>query len=219
MRRILNFVKEIFYPKRCIFCKAYIDNLNDNILCCSDCERKLIDVKTITDKTNTRCLSASVYADNMRLAIHRFKFRGRIQYAKTLAYFLHRAVENEDAFDLITWAPTSTLRRLKRGYDQSKLLANALGKRMGVPVKRGLIKFKHTKRQSELSADRRFENVRGKYRACSDAIMHKRILIVDDVRTTGATINECVDILLRGGASECIAVTVARTEKNRKKSV
>ncbi len=213
MSRIIDGIKSLFYPKRCIFCRELIEGTGD-LLCCPKCEKKLLDIKTVTGKRKVRCISPTVYSGDMRKAIHRFKFRGRTQYAPTLAYFLHRAISDESDFDLITWAPTSALRKFSRGYDQSELLARELGKRMGIPVKRGLKKFKHTKRQSELSAEKRHENVRGKYRAYENVIKNKRILLVDDVRTTGATINECVDTLLRSGAKECVAVTVARTEKN-----
>ncbi len=214
MSHIFEGIKSLFYPKRCIFCRELIEDTGD-LLCCPKCEKDLLNIKVVTGKHNMRYISAAVYANNVRKAIHRFKFRGRTQYAPTLAYFLHRAVSDEPDFDLITWAPTSALRKFSRGYDQSELLARQLGKRMGIDVKRGLKKFKHTKRQSALSAEKRCENVRGKYRAYENIVNNKRILIVDDVRTTGATMNECVDTLLRGGARDCVAVTVARTEKNQ----
>ena len=114
----------------------------------------------------------------------------------------------------MTWVPVSTLRKLRRGYDQSALLAKALGKELGTEPVSTLKKIRNNKTQSSLrdSAHRR-ANVLGAYRVINaDAVRGKRILLVDDVFTTGATAGECARMLLTAGAKEvhCAAIAAAR---------
>jgi len=162
-------------------------------------------------------VSWGIYADTVRSAIHRFKFRNKPQYAYTFAFLMRKALVNLDGYDLITWAPTSMLRRLKRGYDQSACLARELAILLDIPAERTLRKIRHTKKQSDLTAFERAKNVKGSYRAYEDVAAGRNILVVDDVYTTGATMQECMKMLKDAGASSCIGATIARTEKGRKK--
>ncbi|MBR4864596.1 MAG: ComF family protein [Oscillospiraceae bacterium] len=125
-----------------------------------------------------------------------------------------------DGIDVITWAPVSFLRRFNRGYDQAELIAVALGKELGIPVKRLLKKQRHTRAQSTLNgASERKANIQGAYRAINIAdIPGKNILLVDDVLTTGATSNECARILKTAGAeSICLATVAVTTHSNQTK--
>jgi len=204
-------MRNALYPKRCIFCGIYLER-DDSFLCCSACEKKLVAIRYSQTIDEYLCISAAIYADTMRRAIVRFKFHQKPQYAYTFARLMQRALYNQTDFDRITWVPTSAFRRLKRGYDQSALLAKELGKLMGIPVVRGLRKVKPSKKQSELSARDRMENARGKYRAYPGRVSDMRILVVDDVYTTGSTMNECIKTLKAAGAASCTGVTIAKTE-------
>ena len=118
--------------------------------------------------------------------------------------------------DIITWVPISSRRRFSRGYDQSKLLAEALGKELGVPVISTLKKIRHTRPQSTLAdAAQRRANVLGAYKVRNpQAISGKQILLVDDVITTGATASECAKTLLTGGAAQIYFAAIAATSND-----
>ena len=121
---------------------------------------------------------------------------------------------NPDGFDCLTWVPVSSLRKLRRGYDQVELLAKAVGKELGMEPVPLLKKVRHNRPQSGIpDAAKRRANVLGAYRAINrDAISGKRILLLDDILTTGATAGECARVLLTCGAKEihCAAVAAAR---------
>ena len=160
------------------------------------------------------------YKDNARNSIHRFKFGNRRHYAQSYGRLL--ALQLSDSLyadvDLITWIPVSTLRKLRRGYDQSKLLATALGKELSLPVVPLLKKIRHTQPQSFLKhAPQRRANVLNAYKILDPALITgKHILLLDDVVTTGATASECARMLLTAGAKEVNLATVAVAKHDKK---
>ena len=100
-------------------------------------------------------------------------------------------------YDAITWSPISKMRRRKRGYDQSRLIAESLAKSLNIPYVQLLVKTKHTKAQSLMTTSKdRADNVRGVYKY-NNRIKGKydRVLLLDDIITTGSTMNECIRIL------------------------
>ena len=113
--------------------------------------------------------------------------------------------------------PLSRARRWKRGYDQAELLARELARRCGIPCERLLRKRRNNPAQSGMRSDEaRRRNVKGKYRAVSpEAIRGKRIMLVDDIVTTGATLSECAGVLKAAGAKAVCAVTVAQARKEK----
>ena len=142
------------------------------------------------------------YKDDVRKSIHRFKFGNTRGYADVYARLL----------------PVSGLRRLKRGYDQTELIAKALARDLGMPATAVLKKIRHTPPQSGIrDAAQRRANVLGAYivRNRQD-LTGKRIILLDDVLTTGATASECARVLVTAGAKEvCFAaVAVASDDKN-----
>ncbi|MBR5528857.1 MAG: ComF family protein, partial [Oscillospiraceae bacterium] len=116
-----------------------------------------------------------------------------------------------DGFDLIGWVPVSTLRKMSRGYDQAQLLAKETGKALSLQPTRLLKKIRNTPPQSGiLGLSQRKANVLGAYKVIDPALVRdKRILLLDDVVTTGATVSECARMLLTAGAKEVFCVTVA----------
>lgn len=153
------------------------------------------------------------YQGDVPESIHRFKFRlcqsYGAEYAKMLAQQLEELEFPEP--DYISWVPISKKRRRTRGYDQAEILANALSGEIGVPVVRTLNKVIDNPPQSDIrgEAERR-ANVLGAYSIADiENIKGKRILILDDVLTTGATASECARVLLTAGAREVSLVTIA----------
>ena len=116
--------------------------------------------------------------------------------------------------DCITPVPISKKRRLERGYNQSQVLAEALSDRSGCPCLLLLEKHKHTVPQSGLERQDRLQNVQGAYRpAKNSSVAGKRILLIDDVVTTGATVRRCGTLLRQAGAAQVTAAAVAISEK------
>ena len=122
-------------------------------------------------------------------------------------------------FDILTWAPISPFRRLKRGYDQCELLAQAVAEELGLTAVRTLKKVRNVPPQSTIrGAAARRANVLGAYRAVSDVpLQGKRILLLDDIITTGATVSECARVLLTAGAKEVYCGAVAAASHDDKK--
>ena len=155
------------------------------------------------------------YKDTVRESLLRYKFSGRRSYASAYGRALAMKLQKEalDDFDILTWVPIAPLRRLRRGYDQVALLADAVGSELGAIPVRTLKKIRNTPPQSLLQdAAHRRANVLGAYRSVNpDLIRGKRIVLLDDIITTGATASECARVLLTAGAKEvyCAAVAVA----------
>ena len=121
-----------------------------------------------------------------------------------------------DGFDVLTWIPVSRLRKLRRGYDQGELLAKTVGRELGMTPTPLLRKVRHNRPQSGIhgEAERR-ANVLGVYRLTQGVeIAGKRILLLDDILTTGATAGEAARVLKTAGAKEvhCAAVASAGKE-------
>ena len=147
--------------------------------------------------------------------IHNLKFNGK----KRLSHHLGRIAslvfsQTGIAVDLVTSVPASRVKLGKRGYDQSELIARALAKFLKVPYLSLLREKGRSPVQKELGFSERFINVIGRYsiknRRAGALLKGKRILLVDDILTTGATINECARILLEGGIVEVFSLTIAR---------
>lgn len=114
-------------------------------------------------------------------------------------------------WDILSWVPISRLRRLRRGFDQSQLIAEAVAAELGISPVQTLCKVRNTKPQSGLGdAAHRRANILGAYEAVDPTLWKdKRILLVDDIVTTGATASECAKTLLLAGAKEVKLATVA----------
>jgi ComF family protein len=115
--------------------------------------------------------------------------------------------------DVIMPVPLHRSRLRERGFNQALLLASAVGRAHGIPLSYdNLTRFRATRPQVELSGEERVQNVRGAFRLTRPAdVEGKRVLLVDDVFTTGATMNECAAVLKRAGARSVVALTLART--------
>lgn len=155
------------------------------------------------------------YKEDVSESIRRFKFRSARHYAISYGRFLSAKIEEDFSgeYDLITWVPVSLARKLRRGYDQSRLLAEAAARELSQEAIPLLKKIRDNQPQSGIpSAAQRRANVQGVYQVIDpQKIRGKRILLVDDVITTGATMSECAKILLIAGAKEvsCIALASA----------
>lgn len=148
-----------------------------------------------------------------RTAVHDLKFRGVGGRAELLGQLAAEAVERRPlTFDLLVPIPLSAARRRQRGFNQSALIAGEIGKRVGAPVLESCLeRTRDTPPQVGRSGDERRENVVGAF-GCPDPdpVVGRRIALVDDVMTTGATLSSAAAVLKASGAARVYAVVVAR---------
>ena len=155
--------------------------------------------------------SFGAYEGVLRQLIHLYKY-GRV---KTLAWplsgLLAQAMPRDEAFDATVPVPLYWRRRLQRGFNQAELLARGLSRRTGIPVVKALGRLRPTPAQAGLSNSARRQNVSQAFRA--RGVQGKRILLIDDVMTTGATAASCAAALKQAGARRVSLLTVARVDR------
>lgn len=210
--RILN----LLYPPRCILCRRLLKKEETDL--CTDCRMEAPFFPDTKRKLQFLDSFAAVwyYESSVRGSLLRFKFRGARGYAASYGKLLAMRLMQQypEGFEVLTWIPVSRLRKLRRGYDQVELLAKAVGRELGMIPVSTLKKVRHNRQQSRISepAQRR-ANVLGVYRVTDpDLIRDRRVLLLDDILTTGATASEAGRVLLTAGAKEvhCAAVAAAR---------
>jgi ComF family protein len=148
-----------------------------------------------------------LYEGPAREALHRLKFSGWRAVARALAGPM--AAVNEFDADAVTWVPLSGRRRARRGYDQARALAARVGEVLGLPVSPLLVRVRDTAPQARRTGAERRRSMQGAFRSSGRA-SPARVLLVDDVLTTGATAAECARVLRAAGAREVALLTAAR---------
>lgn len=159
--------------------------------------------------------SVAIYDGVMRECIHLLKYEKKMALSRPLGKMMADLIKgyiSKEEFDLIVPVPLHHKKKKERGFNQAELLSNEVGKTVGVPVNaKDLIKHRSTPSQTDLSKKQRITNVKNSFRIRQkDPFFYKRILLIDDVFTTGATINECSKVLLLADAKSVFALTLAR---------
>lgn len=158
--------------------------------------------------------TAGLYEGPLREAIHRFKYEGRVVLDRALARLVDAALPAGLEVDQIVPVPLYPDRLRSRGYNQAKLIAAQLSRLRRWPLSTsGLDRIRQTEPQQGLAARHRRTNLKNAFGA-SESIAGSRLLLIDDVCTTGATLAACSDALSKAGAAEIIAVTVARARRH-----
>jgi ComF family protein len=165
-----------------------------------------------------RARAVAVYDDVARRLVHGLKYRDRLELARWMAGWMARAGgELITAADVVVPVPLHRRRLWWRRYNQSALLAETLAAKAGKPVTNlALVRIRATAQQVGLSADERDRNVRGAFRVTAEGkriLAGRRVLLVDDVFTTGATVRACTRAVLRAGATAVDVLTFARVVK------
>ena len=214
--RLLQWLLRLLYPPKCVFCRKLLKDEETGL--CGHCRKSILRMERPVKRGSffDECHSLYHYEDDVAEAIKRFKFRGCEHYAVCFGSLLAMELLRRDVeFDYITWAPVSRRRRRRRGYDQAQLLAKQIAKELNVPCGRALIKVRHTPPQSSRKdTAARQGNVVNAYRATNaEQWKGKRVLVVDDVITSGATLSECCRILKTAGADSLVCASFAAAKK------
>jgi len=207
-------ILELLFPRKCILCQRLLQK--DETDLCRSCRADSPECGKYNRQFSFLDSWAAVwyYEGYIRESMLRYKFRRARHYAPAYGRMLGQRLQREypEGFDLLTWVSVSPLRKLTRGYDQVELLAKAVGAELGMEPVSTLKKIRNNPPQSGIiGREQRRANVLGAYRVIQpELVKGKRILILDDIITTGATAGECARVLLTAGAKEihcgCIAV-------------
>ena len=210
----LQLLLDLLYPPKCPFCGRVLERGEEGW--CASCQQDLPWTEPGGGKSVegcAACLSPLWYRDGAREGMHRYKFGGGRGHARLFGELMAQCLRDrwDGPVDLITWAPLHPKRKKERGYDQAELLAQRVGGLTGLPVESALEKRRATAVQSQTEGDEaRKANVRGAYRALPGLdLTGKRVVLVDDVATSGATLAECAAALRAAGAASGGGLTVA----------
>lgn len=214
-RRLENFI----YPPKCILCGDIMPDAEEAV--CPSC----LDALPLTDSFSALrfgehfsvCLSPLFYRGKLRRSFRRYKFYGQWQYAAYYSRWMMRIMAREGKswkVDVVTWVPLNRWRQFRRGYDQTRLLAEPVARFLDRPLVRTLIK--HPKRaQSQLGGRKRWENIKNAFSIHPKAdVGEKNVLLVDDLITTGSTLEEAAQVLRAAGAERVYCLTLATSERH-----
>lgn len=218
---MLNRLFTFLFPPKCTLCRKILSETETDL--CHHCrihapkfEKSKFHIPFVAGWT-----AVWYYKDDVRRSLLRFKFYNARSYGAVYGKLMAMRLlqTHPDGIDILTWVPIAPLRRLKRGYDQVELIAKSVGEELRIPPRKVLQKIRNTPPQSGLQdAAARRANVLGAYRVISaEEIAGKRILLLDDVITTGATASECARTLLTAGAKEVFFAGVAAATQDTKK--
>lgn len=213
MHKLIDWFLDLLYPTRCIVCRRRMPPGIPTI--CPVCRETLPFADGVHKKGDffSECVSAVRYEGRMRDAILRYKFGGaqiyHISFGELVAERIYEDLQGE--YDLLSWVPLAPDRRRERGYDQVELIARNVSERLLIPLVPTLKKRRGVSAQSLTGspAERR-ANIAGAYRVRdAAAVQGKRILLIDDVVTSGSTLSECAKTLLSAGAEKVVCATLA----------
>ena len=201
------------YIEKCVLCSVE-KGVQEGL--CKRCGQKLGTLRHgQTQAKGYTAYCAYDYKDEARSLVRNFKFHDGRYLASFMARQMAQGLEGQ--YSCITYVPLHEKRRKHRGYDQAQLLAKEVSKITGVPFREALVRTRNTKTQTKLDAMQRQNNMSGAFEATERVT--GRVVLVDDVLTTGATAAECAKMLLENGAEEVQIIAFARAtgDKQAKK--
>ncbi len=222
----MNFLIELIFPRRCPICDKPVDKLGAMV--CKKCEEKIRYIKSpyclkcgksLKDATKEFCVDCenaehtfdrgrALYEyDSIKQAIYRFKYENRKEYAT----FFGKQLAQKLGKEILSWKPDAIIpvplykdRLKKRGYNQAALIARELGKELNIPVNEKILyRIRETLPQKELNGKERQNNLKNAFKIGQNDVKLKTIIIIDDIYTTGSTMN-AMATCLRNAGIECI---------------
>ena len=226
----------LLYPATCTICGK---NLRAGRYLCDECETKAVRiVAPFCDRCSepfegsitsvfscANCAHRTIYFDAavaayrgrgiVREIIHEFKYARQMHLRHLIGHWLCAALDDERlrevSFDLIVPVPLHPARERERGFNQARLLAESLSAEISLPSRLVLERVRYTTTQTALDRSERMENLHNAFRLRKNAnVRGLRVLLIDDVLTTGSTLSECARVLKRAGAISVHAATAAR---------
>ncbi len=238
MEGILKGLVDLIFPPLCAFCGTPLGEDDRGEICpgclrnirfisppiCPTCGVPFVS-QSVEDHLCGQCLrrkwhfgsarALGLYDGPLREAIHALKYEGKAFLAKPLVGLLGRAYPFVDygSYDFLVPVPLHTKRLRERGFNQALVLARAIRRREGVPCTGFILrKTRPSAPQIDLRPKEREKNVKGSFAVADPAkVRGKRVLLIDDVMTTGSTANECARELLKAGSARVDVFTMART--------
>ena len=214
---ILEQILTIIYPPICGIC----GKINTNYLC-NKCQKQLEkqakfarEEKPSNEYYFQNHLYIFVYQGMIRKMMINYKFHDKSYLYRTIIHFLLRNekfFQTFQSYDTIIAVPISKKRKKQRGYNQSELIAQAIAKKASIEYNNQcLMKTKNIIEQSKLNKEERQKNIQGVYQLQKgERLTNKRILLVDDIYTTGSTVNECSRILKLAQPTKIDVLTIAK---------
>ena len=232
----LRAIVSLLYPPACAICSA---DVAARKYLCNECETKLVRIEppfcskcsepfqgAITNPFDcANCAHRTLYFENavsafrsggmVRRVILDFKYGGQIHLRHLVASWLFAALEDDRLrareFDIIIPVPLHPARERERGFNQAALLADLLSAQLSIQNKPVLERIRYTTTQTAFDRAERMENLHGAFRLRKNVdVRELRVLLIDDVLTTGSTLSECARVLKKAGASSVHAATAAR---------
>ena len=226
---ILNWL----YPPACIACRVKLPVNMGNFYICERCEplfekvtppscNKCGQVLNADDENCASCfgkcfhfesnVSMFMYDELMRDLLRDMKFRNKKRIATGLGLLFAKSIELPDEEFLLTWLPMHPKKQKERGFNQAEIMAKEVAKEFGIPCKNLLKRTVDTPAQSGLHPKLRKENVMGAFET-NQTVLGASIIIIDDIFTTGASLDECAKVLKESGAKNVCAQTLALTPR------
>jgi ComF family protein len=237
--RLFRHILDFFLPTSCAYCNGPIGNSGIPYFCascwtdfdamtgpvCPSCGKPFESPETLSHSPDHCCLSCrqappvfdqalsiGYFEGSLREAIHQFKYRPCRALGRPLASWTAKNIRPVADIDNIIPVPLHVTRLRQRGFNQSLILAHELSNTFSLPLLfDNLERVRQTRPQVELSGSERIKNVAGAFSLRRpDEMRDRDVLLIDDVYTTGATLNECARVLKDAGASRVTALTIAR---------
>ena len=217
LKEYLSEFSQIVLPRECIVCNDICINI-----ICDSCYSKMVMIENnfcticggACEESSgicincenappyfTNCCSAVKYNKTSSNIVRSLKYSSRIEAADFMAQIMNEKINLKDNFHIITSIPIHPLKRIIKNFNHSEILAKEFAKIHNIPYKKLLRRVKFNKRQVRVSYEDRIQNVNGIFSLINkDIVKNKKILLIDDVTTTGATLNEAARILFMNGA-------------------
>lgn len=231
VRKCIEWIKDFLFPRRCPVCDDIVP-IYDGLICktckqkiryikcprCQKCGKQLADDSAIycLDCQTTQHFFTRGYAiydyQSMKKSIYRFKYGGRCEYAQFYAQDLYQCLRDMPEIwdaDAIVPVPLHSQRKRQRGYNQAELIAQELGKITHIPVYQNVVvRVRKTVPQKELDTFGRQNNLKKAFNITSDVVKLNKTIIIDDIYTTGSTVDAISKKLKEHGVGDVYVLTL-----------
>lgn len=207
LRNLSDELLDLIYPReeKCIICQV-----EGFVGICDYCRSKIKNMNLY----NKEVISYGFYGGILKKLILEFKYNKNFIAGEVLSEFIFEMInKNKIKPDIICYVPMTKNAIKKRGFNQCKFIATRVGYLLDVPISNCILKVRNTKEQKTLSKDERRINVEGAFKIKNNKdVFNKEVILIDDVITTGSTVNECKKILKINGTKRIIILTIAKSD-------